>query len=59
MQAPSRQVRFYTNDFDTTTQGIDVIATYPVDMLGGHTNFSFAGNWTDTKVDKFNPERLQ
>ena len=49
-------VRFYTNDFDTTTQGIDVIATYPVDMLGGHTNFSFAGNWTDTKVDKFNPE---
>ena len=50
------QIRFYTNDFDTTTQGIDVIATYPVDMLGGHTNFSFAGNWTETKVDKFNPE---
>ena len=50
------QVRFYTNDFDTTTQGIDVIATYPVDMLGGHTNFSFAGNWTDTTVDKFNPD---
>ena len=50
------QVRFYTNDFDTTTQGIDVIATYPVEMLGGHTNFSFAGNWTDTTVDKRNPE---
>ena len=50
------QIRFYTNDFDTTTQGIDVIATYPVEMLGGHTNFSFAGNWTETKVDKFNPE---
>ena len=50
------QVRFYTNDFDTTTQGIDVIATYPVEMMGGHTNFSFAGNWTDTTVDKRNPE---
>ena len=50
------QIRFYTNDFDTTTQGIDVIATYPVDMLGGRTNFSFAGNWTDTTVDKFNPD---
>ena len=50
------QIRFYTNDFDTTTQGIDVIATYPVDMLGGHTNFSFAGNWTETTVDKFNPD---
>ena len=49
-------IRFYTNDFDTTTQGIDVIATYPVEMMGGHTNFSFAGNWTETTVDKFNPD---
>ena len=49
-------IRFFTNDFDTTTQGIDVIATYPVDMLGGRTNFSFAGNWTETTVDKFNPD---
>ena len=49
-------IRFYTNDFDTTTQGVDVIATYPVEMMGGHTNFSFAGNWTETTVDKFNPE---
>ena len=50
------QIRFYTNDFDTTTQGVDIIATYPMDLLGGRTNFSFAGNWTETKVDKFNPE---
>ena len=50
------QVRFYTNDFDTTTQGIDVIATYPVEMMGGNTNFSFAGNWTETTVDRFNPD---
>ena len=50
------QIRFYTNDFDTTTQGVDVIATYPMDLLGGRTNFSFAGNWTETTVDKFNPE---
>ena len=50
------QIRFFTNDFDTTTQGVDVIATYPMDLLGGRTNFSFVGNWTETKVDKFNPE---
>ena len=50
------QVRFYTNDFDTTTQGVDIIATYPMDLLGGRTNFSFAGNWTDTTVDERNPE---
>ena len=49
-------IRFYTNDFDTTTQGVDVIATYPVEMMGGHTNFSFAGNWTETTVDQRNPD---
>ena len=50
------QVRFYTNDFDTTTQGIDIVATLPVEMMGGNTDFSFAGNWTDTEVDKRNPD---
>ena len=49
-------VRFFTNDFDTTTQGIDLVATYPVAMMGGETLFSFTGNWTDTKVDAFNPD---
>ena len=51
-------VRFYVNDFETTTQGIDVIATYPMEMFGGQTNFSFAGNWTETKVDKRNPDLI-
>ena len=50
------QVRFFTNDFDTTTQGIDVVATYPVEMLGGDTTFTFAGNWNQTRVDAFNPD---
>ena len=50
------QVRFFTNDFDTTTQGIDVVATYPAKMLGGDTTFTFAGNWNQTKVDAFNPD---
>ena len=52
------QVRFYVNDFETTTQGIDLIATYPLDLFGGRTNFSFAGNWTDTNVDNRNPELI-
>ena len=50
------QLRFYTNDFDTTTQGIDIVATLPVEMMGGNTDFSFAGNWTETEVDKRNPD---
>ena len=50
------QVRFYVNDFDTTTQGIDIVATLPFEMAGGDSSLSFAGNWTDTKVDERNPD---
>jgi iron complex outermembrane recepter protein len=46
-------VKFFTNDFETTTQGIDVVATLPI---GGNTELTFSGNWTDTEVDKFNPD---
>jgi iron complex outermembrane receptor protein len=46
-------VRFFTNDFDTTTQGIDVVATLPI---GDNTELTFSGNWTDTEVDRFNPD---
>lgn len=48
-------VRFFTNDFDTTTQGIDLVATYPAEFFGGDTEFTLTVNWTDTTVDKFNP----
>ncbi len=44
--------RFFTNDFDTTTSGVDLVATYSTDMLGGSTDFSFVYNKTDTEVDK-------
>ena len=52
----SAGIRFFTNNFDTTTQGIDIVATLPVEMMGGNTDFSFAGNWTDTEVDKRDPD---
>ena len=48
-------VNFFTNDFDTTTQGVDVVATYPLHTFAGHTLLTFVGNWTDTQVDSFNP----
>ena len=45
------QVRFYTNDYDTRNQGIDVVATYNLDWNKlGHTKFSFGANWNDAKV---------
>ncbi len=46
-------VRFFTNDFDTTTQGVDVVATMQV---GDNTELTFSGNWTDTQVDRSNPD---
>ena len=49
-------VRFFTNDFDTTTRGIDLVATTSADLFGGSTDFSVVYNWTDTKVDSFNPD---
>ena len=52
------QVRYFANDFDTTTDGIDLVATYPAAFLGGSTRFTFAGNYNRTTVDKFNPNTI-
>ena len=49
-------VTFFTNDFDTTTQGVDVVATYPLETGVGHTAFTLVGNWNDTEIDSFNPD---
>ena len=51
----SAGIRFFTNEFDTTTQGIDIVATLPFEMAGGNSGLSFAGNWTETEVDKHDP----
>ena len=41
---------FFTNSFATTTQGIDVVATYDFSMFGGASSLALAANWTDTEV---------
>ena len=40
----------FTNNFDTETQGIDVVATYPFDFGVGTSSLTAAVNWTDTEV---------
>ncbi|WP_250459937.1 TonB-dependent receptor plug domain-containing protein [Microbulbifer litoralis] len=47
--------RFYTNDFDTETQGVDIVATY---SLAESTDLGFAMNWTDTEVTEYNPATM-
>ncbi len=48
-----QQVSFFTNDFDTTTEGVDVVANYSADLLNGSSTFSLAYNWNETEVTKF------
>ncbi len=45
-------VKYFTNDFDTTTQGVDFVANYGLDAMGGRTTLALAANWTSTTVDK-------
>ncbi len=49
-------VRYYTNDFDTTTQGIDLVATYPLRTVAGTTKLTLVGNWNKTEVDSRDPD---
>lgn len=48
-------VEWYANDFDTTTQGVDVVATYPAELMGGSTLFRLAMNYDKTEVDRISP----
>ena len=49
-----RNVRFFTNAYESYTQGIDLVATYPLELFGGNigrTMLTFAGNWNDTNLN--------
>ena len=40
----------FANNFDTKTQGIDVVANMPFDFGVGNSSVTLAANWTDTEV---------
>jgi iron complex outermembrane receptor protein len=44
--------KFFTNDFDTTTQGVDIVLSY--DFTTGEIQNALSGsfNWTHTNVDR-------
>jgi iron complex outermembrane recepter protein len=44
--------RFFVNGVDTTTQGVDFVASYPLDLFGGRTNLSLAANYTENQIDR-------
>ena len=46
--------RYFTNDFETTTRGVDIVLTVPA----GSGDLVVAYNFTDTEVTDHNPETL-
>ena len=48
------RVAYYANAFDTTTNGLDIVATYPMQFAGGTTLWTFAGNYNRTEVTGIN-----
>ena len=49
-------VSFFANAFDTTVQGVDVVANYRLDLGGnGHAILDARHAWNDQDVDRFDP----
>ena len=52
------EFRFFTNQFDTNTSGIDVVISTETEWADGITTWSLAYNRTSTTVTSRNPELL-
>ena len=45
-----RNFRFFTNGYDTETEGVDIVATYSMEIGNGNTDFVLSFNHTETDV---------
>jgi iron complex outermembrane receptor protein len=48
-------VRYFTNGLDTSTRGLDIVATHTTDLLGARVTFTAAYNRNENSVDRANP----
>ncbi len=48
-------VQYFTNGFDTSTKGIDIVASHRTELAGGKLNLTLAYNYNQSKVTRFNP----
>lgn len=48
-------VNYFTNGFDTSTKGIDAVASYRTDLAGGPLNLTMAYAFNKSKVTDFDP----
>lgn len=44
--------KYFTNDFDTTTKGLDLVLSYLTEWWDGQTQISLNYNWTATEIDR-------
>ena len=44
-------ITYFANNFDTKTQGVDVVMNYGMELMGGDTKFSLAYNYNTTEVE--------
>jgi iron complex outermembrane receptor protein len=45
------QVQYFTNAFDSRTEGFDIVASIPLEWAAGTTNFSAAMNYTENSFE--------
>ncbi|WP_105258223.1 TonB-dependent receptor plug domain-containing protein [Pseudoalteromonas sp. T1lg88] len=60
-EANVESVRYFTNAIDSRTQGVDIVATYQLDLASwGDMRLSAAANFNDTEITsvKDNPQEL-
>lgn len=50
-----QQVSFFTNSFDSRTQGVDAVLTFGFDLAGGKATLGLNGNYTKTDVTRASP----
>jgi len=49
-------LRYFTNAFSTSTEGIDLVVNYSMDHMGGTTDLSYIANYTMTEVTDRDPD---
>jgi iron complex outermembrane receptor protein len=52
---PGGTVQYFTNGFDTKTQGLDLVTTYAFDVGAGNVSTTLAYNYNKTTVTSYDP----
>ena len=51
-----REVRFFSNEQSVDISGVDLVATWPFELVGGHSVLTLAVNFSNIDLAKYNPQ---